>query len=279
MNVISLIENTGKRPGLQTEHGLSLYIETAHHKILFDTGATNGFLENAEKLGVDLAAVDTLVISHGHYDHTGGISGFLTRNQKAKIYIRAGAFAPFYHCSEQENRFIGMRSMQRDHPRLTLTEGNLEIDQELTLFTNVKGRRCYPETNLKLKYAGSQGYVQDDFRHEQNLAITEGSTRVVLSGCSHNGIVNILDEYQALFSQMPHVVIGGFHTAGNGDFDAGTTAQLYEMAQVLAETGAVFYTCHCTGLEPYAILRETLGDKLQYLATGDQICLCWAQTT
>lgn len=71
MRVVSLIENTGKRMDLQTEHGLSLYIETAGHKVLFDTGATDRFLENAEKLGVDLTAVDTLVLSHGHYDHTG----------------------------------------------------------------------------------------------------------------------------------------------------------------------------------------------------------------
>ena len=173
MRVVSLIENTGKRNDLQIEHGLSLYIETENHRILFDAGATDQFLDNAEKLGVDIAAVDTLVLSHGHYDHTGGVSGFLTRNQQANVYIRETAFGPFYHCSEMEKRFIGISGLQKNHSRLTLTKGMVEIDQELTLFTNVKGRRCCPAANLTLKYFDGQAYVQDDFRHEQNLAITE----------------------------------------------------------------------------------------------------------
>lgn len=273
MRVISLIENTGKRRDLQTEHGLSLYIETEQHRILFDTGATDRFLENAEKLNVDIAAVDTLVLSHGHYDHTGGIAGFLKRNRQAKIYIRENAFAPFYHCSLDEIRYIGISGIEKDHPRLTLTCGNVTIDSELTLFTNVRGRRCYPETNLKLKYFDGRRYIQDDFRHEQNLAITERGTRVVISGCSHNGIVNILDTYDTLFHQMPDVAIGGFHTAGKGEFDPSSTAQLCEMAQALQETGTVFYTCHCTGQEPYEILKGKLKDHIHYLATGDEITL------
>lgn len=273
MRVVSLMENTGKRDDLHTEHGLSLYIETEHHRILFDTGASERFLDNADRLGVDLAAVDTLVISHGHYDHTGGIPGFLRRNQQAKVYIRENAFAPFYHCSETETRFIGIDSIRREHPRLTLTGGNVTIDPELTLFTQVRGRRCYPETNRKLKYFDGQTYRQDDFRHEQNLAITERGKRVVISGCSHNGIVNILDSYHALFHQMPDVAIGGFHTAGKDEFDPNSVAQLRKMAQALQETGTVCYTCHCTGQEPYAILKEQMGDQIHYLATGEEICL------
>ena len=271
MRVVSLIENTGKRMDLQTEHGLSLYIETAGHKVLFDTGATDRFLENAEKLGVDLTAVDTLVLSHGHYDHTGGVKVFLERNQQAKVYIRESAFAPFYHSEESEHRFIGIQSIEKSNPRLTLTKGNVEIDRELTLFTHVQGRRCFPETNRKLKYFDGQIYRQDDFRHEQNRAITEAGKRVIISGCSHNGIVNILDAYQELFHQMPDVVIGGFHTAGKGDFEPSMTAQLYELARELKETGAVFYTCHCTGQEPYEILRTQMGANMNYLATGDEI--------
>ena len=273
MRVISLIENTGKRRDLQTEHGLSLYIETERHRILFDTGATEQFLDNADRMGVDLAAVDTLVLSHGHYDHTGGIDGFLRRNRQAKVYIRENAFEPFYHCSETENRFIGISGIQREHPRLTLTKGNVTLDPELTLFTQVCGRRCYPETNLKLKYFDGQRYRQDDFQHEQNLAITERGKRIVISGCSHNGIVNILDAYAALFHQMPDVVIGGFHTAGKDEFDPNSTAQLLEMTQALEETGAVFYTCHCTGQEPYEILKSRMGDRIHYLSTGEEILL------
>lgn len=80
-----------------------------------------------------------------------------------------------------------------------------------------------------------------------------------------------MDAYQELFHQMPDVVIGGFHTAGKGDFEPSMTAQLYELARELKETGAVFYTCHCTGQEPYEILRTQMGANMNYLATGDEI--------
>ena len=77
MNVISLIENTTHDRNLYAEHGLSLYLETRQHKVLFDTGASGRFADNAGKLGISLAEVDTLILSHGHYDHTGGILRFV----------------------------------------------------------------------------------------------------------------------------------------------------------------------------------------------------------
>lgn len=271
MKLTCLIENTGNRTDLHTEHGLSLLIETDCHKVLFDTGATERFIENAEQLSVPLSEVDTLVLSHGHYDHTGGIRGFLQRNDKATVYIRENAFAPFYHCTETGMEEIGIRSVQKSNPRLTLATGNLRIDEELMLFTNVKGRKCYPETNFKLKYFNGNDYVQDDFRHEQNLVVTERGTSVLFAGCSHNGIVNILEEYQTLFHENPKVVVGGFHTAGKGDFDPGYTTQIREMARELKKTGIIFYTCHCTGEKPYQILREELGRSVHYLSTGDTI--------
>lgn len=174
MKVISLIENTSHNPELYAEHGLSLYLETQHHKLLFDTGASGRFADNAHKLGISLAEVDTLILSHGHYDHTGGILRFLEENDHAKVYLSAYAFAPYYHMSDAERRFIGIRGLTPEHPRLTLVKGDLTLDAELTLFTGVTGRKCFPETNLQLKYDNGRGLVQDDFRHEQYLAVQEG---------------------------------------------------------------------------------------------------------
>lgn len=273
MKLICLIENTGKRRDLQTEHGLSLYIQTEQHHILFDTGATDCFIQNAKKLGVSLSIIDILVLSHGHYDHTGGINAFLQQNRQAKVYIRENAFQPFYHCSETGMTEIGIKAIQKDHPRLTLTTGNLKIDEELTLFTGVKGRRCYPETNWKLKYFDGTHYMQDDFSHEQYLSITEQGKRVLISGCSHNGIVNILEEYRTLFHAEPHMVVGGFHTAGKDEFSEKSTGQVREIACELKKFGTIFYTCHCTGVKPYQIMKAELGDAIHYLSTGDQIII------
>ena len=96
MIVKVLAENTTSSEALGSEHGLSLYIETETHKILFDTGASGLFAENAEKMGVDLTRVDLAVISHGHYDHGGGLKTFLGINNRAKIYLHHMAFEPHY---------------------------------------------------------------------------------------------------------------------------------------------------------------------------------------
>ena len=91
MRIVSLVENTSSK-GLPVEHGLSLYIETDRHRVLYDTGQTELFADNAEKLGVDLSSVDFCFLSHGHYDHSGGLKRFTALNGKAKIYMARSAF-------------------------------------------------------------------------------------------------------------------------------------------------------------------------------------------
>ena len=92
MKLTALLENTTDCPDILTRHGLSLYLETAHHKILFDFGPDDSFARNAEQLGVDLSAVDLAVLSHGHDDHGGGLKTFLEINQTAPVYVRETAF-------------------------------------------------------------------------------------------------------------------------------------------------------------------------------------------
>src|SRR5665648_658871 len=104
MKILTLIENLVYKQGLVAEHGLAIYLETENRKILFDTGQTGLFLQNAQKLGVDIEDIDTLILSHGHYDHTGGLYPFLEKNSKAKVYAKSSIFTPKYH---GPNRFIG----------------------------------------------------------------------------------------------------------------------------------------------------------------------------
>ena len=100
IKIITLIENTQGHPECRAEHGLSFYIEMGERRILMDTGASDAFLTNAGKLGVDLGTVDTVVLSHGHYDHTGGAEAFLERNGKAPIYLHRNALAESYGLDE-----------------------------------------------------------------------------------------------------------------------------------------------------------------------------------
>ena len=158
MRVINLTENTPGAEGCGYEHGLCFYIETEHHRLLMDTGQTDLFARNAEQLGIDLTLVDTVVISHGHYDHGGGLLHFAKINPDAKIYIRASAFGPYYSIdSSGRSHYIGLAEGIRDLPGLVIIEDDSEgspdgssggggkekepgiyrIDEELSLFSGI----------------------------------------------------------------------------------------------------------------------------------------------
>ena len=111
MKITTLIENTACREGLVCEHGLSLYIETGSKRILFDAGQTGAFGDNAEKLGIDLSRVDLAVLSHGHYDHGGGLKRFLELNAAAPVYINQSAFSQCYNGPE---KYIGLAPSLRE---------------------------------------------------------------------------------------------------------------------------------------------------------------------
>ena len=124
MRITALAENTSVSDNFGAEHGLSLYIETDKHNILFDMGQTALFSENAEKLGIDLSMVDIAVLSHGHYDHGGGLKKFLSINDKAPVYINRYAFEPHYNGKE---KYIGLDISLQDNERIIFTDDFYEI--------------------------------------------------------------------------------------------------------------------------------------------------------
>ena len=132
MRVTCLIENTTDRPDMHAEHGMSLYLETASHRILFDTGQTGAFADNAETLGIDLSQVDTVILSHGHYDHGGGLKRFFSLNRTSPVYISPHAFEPHYHGPD---RYIGLDPELRAYDRFIPVDGDRQLDGELTILT------------------------------------------------------------------------------------------------------------------------------------------------
>ena len=263
MRVTMLLDNIAADPRLAADHGLSLYIETEKHRILFDAGQSDAFARNAEALGIDLAAVDIAFVSHGHYDHTGGIARFLELNGHAPVYVHKEAFGQHVH---RDGRNIGMPAELAGNPRIVLTDGTLSIDDELSLASFNGEGRPFPSHGEGLLMMREGQPVQDEFRHEQYLSIREaGSGRhVVISGCSHKGVLNILGWTD------PDVLIGGFHFMGLDPLGAGRE-ELERAAQELAGRKAVCWTCHCTGKKPFDWLKERLGDRLHYLAGGMSI--------
>lgn len=249
MKLITLIENTTLSPALTAEHGLSLYIETDNHKILFDMGQSPTFAENAEKLGVNLREVDIAILSHGHYDHGGGLAKFLELNSTAPVYVNRHAFGPHYNASD---KYIGLDAALQNHPRLIFTEGETQIAPGLSLHT-----LPFPPADTSGLQRMEDGILlPEDFRHEQYLTIEEAGRTILISGCSHKGIVPIANHFR------PDVLIGGFHLMKITD------PEILDTYARNLPANTTYYTGHCTGSAQFEHLKTTLSPRLFSLSTG-----------
>lgn len=272
MRIVNLVEDTPGNTGCLYEHGLSFYIETKAHKLLMDSGATDMFWRNADMLGIDLKEVDTLILSHGHYDHAGGILTFAEKNPKAAIYLKSTVGEEYYHLTEAREKYIGIDRRILDLKQCVFVqEDSRRIDDELFLFSHITGRRYPAKGNLQLKRKTENGFVQDTFDHEQCLVVSQGNQKVLLSGCAHNGILNILDRYHELFDSYPDVVISGFHMIKKDAYQEDEISVIRDTAAALMQTGATFYTGHCTGQVAYEWMKEIMGDRLHYMHSGDTL--------
>ena len=261
MKITCLLENTTTKNDILTEHGLSLYIETEKHNILFDMGQSDLFAKNAETLGIDLSKVDIAIISHGHYDHGGGLETFLRINNHAPIYINKNAFGSHYSGTE---KYIGLDIRLKDNSRIRFTEDETVIDDNINLLTCNNYTSNNPLSNEKMNIKTENGFVSDKFKHEQYLVITENGTKTVISGCSHKGILNITEWFD------PDILVGGFHFK-NTEMSSDGINKLKNVAQDLLKTNSVFYTCHCTGIEQFNCMKEIMQDRLFYLSCGNNL--------
>ena len=262
MKITALVENMSTCE-LKPKHGLSLLIETDRHKILFDLGPDNTLFENAAKRNISLEDVDTVIISHGHLDHGGGLGRFLEINHTARVYVQRKAFErhttkvlgiPF-NC--------GIKPCFENHPQVQLLDGDYRIDDELMLFTVKDTSRCRSTMNDAL-YEGKQ---RDPFDHEQHLMIF-GEKNVLVMGCGHAGVVNILREAEPY---APKLCIGGYHLMNPNSGKTVPEALMDEIASVMnSYEGMKYYTCHCTGKAAYEYLSARV-PSLRYLSCGDTL--------
>ena len=272
MIIKTLAENTSISETYGSEHGLSLYIETQDKKVLFDVGASELFLENAKKMDVNISDVDFLVISHGHYDHGGGLKAFLEENDTAEVYLHRQAFEKHFALRENGDlQSIGLEeSLKRDR-RTILTSHRFFISRGIWVFSNILQREPLPTSNNGLLSEQNGHWVDDNFAHEQNLVIEEDGKTLLLTGCAHNGIVNILKQFYALTGHMPNYVIGGFHLNNHGKKQNENPDVVDKIGEFLLKTNVQYYTCHCTGIESYKRLKALMGDYIDYLSTGSKI--------
>ena len=270
MTITSVVENTSA-VGLPVEHGLSLYIQLENGRnILFDMGQRRLFAENAEQLGLSIADIDTAIVSHGHYDHGGGLRAFLEINDKAKVYIHKDAFLPHYSLKEFGLKYIGLDTDLQDNPRLVMCDSLTRLDNQMTIFADVIGDFCCPQGNRLL--FGPSETQNDSFAHEQNLIIEEKGNTLLFAGCAHKGIINILRKAEEVIGRSPTHVFAGMHLAKGSSQETGKEEEklINTLAQELMKyEHCTFYTMHCTGTEQYMQLKAIMGNQIEYLSCGE----------
>lgn len=258
MKVVTLIENTSGKMELACEHGLSLYIETGEYHILFDAGQSGAFADNAEKLGIDLRKVDFAVLSHGHYDHGGGLARFLEINSTAPVYLRKEALEPHFNAASKN---IGLDRKLLDSGRLVFVDEDTEIVPGIRLLSCNDRKPLHRTDGCGMQTLCEERLIPDDFRHEQYLIVAEKGKTICFSGCSHKGILNIVDWLR------PDVLFGGFHFM-KLDLSGGDSRILSAAAHGLRSYPTAYYTGHCTGTAQFEFLKRCMGQQLNALAAG-----------
>ena len=265
MKIITLAENLVYNNKLIAEHGFSLYIESGGKKILFDTGQSGLFIQNARQLGIDIADVDILVLSHGHYDHTGGLDAFMEVNSKAEILAKEEIFIPKY---SGKSRFIGISCDEVIRSRVSFVSTVKELVKDVYVVTDIK--LYHPEdTNFRKFYKKqAASFYPDEFEDELFIAIRQNNMITIITACSHRGITNICENAVRYFDLPVHMIIGGFHMKDCEE------RQYQWIVQYLRNIRPdMVGVSHCTGVDKYAALAKDLDTKIFYNYTGNEITI------
>ncbi len=275
MIITVLVENTADHGSRLTgEHGLSLHVVHGNLVLLHDTGASGLFADNAASLGIDLARVDIAVLSHGHYDHGGGLGRFLEANDRAPVFMARKAMEPHYAGLPFVRREVGIKAsaLERCRERLRLIDADTEPAAGVHLLATI-GRSCpWVRFNRSLGCLRDGRIARDDLAHEIAMVVELPDGLAVFTGCGHRGVLNMVDAARARFAgRAIRAVIGGFHLGGvpGKNLLAESDASVRQVGRGLLERGvARTWTGHCTGDRAGRVLKEVMGERIAFLRTG-----------
>ena len=260
--VVDNIENDS----LKGEWGLCIYIEYEDKKVLLDAGASGLFANNASKLGISLKDIDYAVLSHAHYDHANGMRQFFKMNEKAKFYVRDACAENCYAKKWIFHKYIGIPKgiLEKYKERVVYASGDYKIAEGISLIPHkTKGLDAIGRRE-SMYQKRKNGWMPDDFSHEQSLVFDTPEGFVIFNSCSHGGAASIINEVATTFPDKKVLaLIGGFHIYNKSE------EEVREFARKIKETGIKHvYTGHCTGKKSYMILKDELGDTVQQLKVG-----------
>jgi len=269
LSITTLVEDTALSDGLLAEHGLSFWIEYGDKRILFDTGQSDILVRNAKTLDINLAEANAIVISHGHYDHTGGLSAILDIAPKATVYLHPAAIEPKFSRKTSGVNSIGMpylakKAVQRRHVIWTATPAQIfpgvSVTGQVSRVNNFEdvGGAFFVDENCK---------KPDELLDDQTLFIESARGLVAVLGCAHSGVVNTLDYISNLTSRNKiYAVIGGMHLLKASRKRIANTIKAFKKYEIQK-----IVPLHCTGRKAMEDFKNAFSDKCVFLSAGGQI--------
>ncbi|MBE6880969.1 MAG: MBL fold metallo-hydrolase [Ruminococcaceae bacterium] len=277
MRIVALSENTAVSDKLFAEHGLCLYIEHNDKKILFGSGASALFVENAKRLDISVDNIDALVLPHNHTSVSGGTEVLIKRNPAVTVFLRKDYATD---CAEQKGIFrsrTGLPSsfFKANKLKCVLFTAFSEVCKDFYIVTAKHYEKAHSNDKTYLKKRGRK-WAKDDFSGETFAVCFPGRRKdgfVILTGCSHSGITNIVKTAREMWDAPVIAVIGGFNMMGGNinRISCGADEIKHTATELQKLDIGYIYTCHCTGRKGYEMLKETLGDQIQYLHTGEEL--------
>jgi len=256
VRVTVLVENTAQGTGLLAEHGLAFWVDWNGHKVLFDTGQGFVLTGNAHKLGASLGETDAIVLSHGHYDHTGGLADTLIRCE-ADVYLHPAALKPKFACNKLGiTRDIGIpfpakKILQEQDRNVVKTESPTHIYEGLTVTGAIPRVTDFEDTGGPF-FLDAACSKPDPINDDQSMFFEAKQGIVVVLGCAHSGIINILRYINQLTGGKPiHAVLGGLHLVQASPERISRTIDELKHFNL-----GLLAPAHCTGLVAAAALRQ-----------------------
>lgn len=265
MKATILIDNIADT-GFISEWGFSVWIEHRGKNYLLDTGSSDNYLLNAKLMGIDVADADFSVLSHAHYDHSGGYDSFFEKNKKAKLYVSAGCGENCYFKLGPIRKYIGLPKelLNRHSERIEAVDGFCTLSEGVWLVPHIENGLGAIGKKAHMVRRENGRSIPDDFRHEQSLVFDTENGLVVFNSCSHGGLQNILADIEHyLPGKSVYMTVGGLHFKGSSRQDilgVAETIKSLDIGQVI--------TGHCTGDKGFAILKSELGDKVVQTNVG-----------
>ncbi len=275
IRLITLSENTAWQTGVLAEWGLSVLIEKDEHSILFDTGESISAVKNAKILGIDMAKIDTIVLSHGHFDHTGGLLSLLAYiGHEVTIIAHPDIWAPKYsRKAGHAEQYIGIpyarEELEALGAKFNLAVEPVRIDEEILTTGEVPMLTDFEIIDPSLLVKTEVGWQPDRLLDDQALVIKTPQGLVVIPGCSHRGLINTLYQARKITDiDKIYLVVGGAHLINADD------EQIWQTISALNEMGvSKLATCHCTGTRANILLSQTFGKSFILNSTGTIIDL------